>query len=260
MAILDLSDKRNFKIFLVVDIVLTVFFALLNLFLFPFFTWINGKGSFFEVCWGVPLLIAMVLMVLWLVFFFINIKRGRNKRWWLLCIALSFGIIGGIPALGSINKMWRGYGEGSSANSWGSCMVYDYKGTYGSSHCYSMFGKEKFYGKRIWCVYDEYGQKKIIRLFESKREDDTFNYDGDDVKVEWHFWDVWEYDSNGDYIEKIETYRWFEIRNSSFVEKHDLDGRYYYDYEFFKSERDMRDAIAKDCIEDLEDAGYVKVK
>lgn len=256
MALLDLSDKRNFRIFLVVDIVLTVFFAVINLSLFPFLAWINGEGSFYETCWGILLILAMALMVLWLVFFFINIKKGRNKRWWLLCIALSFGIIGGVPALG----FKRGYEEGRSANSWGSCMVYDYKGMYGSSNCYSMFGKEKFYGKRMWRVYDEYGQKKIIRLFESKKEDDTFNYDGDDVKVEWHFWDVWEYDSNGNYIEKIETYRWFEIRNSSFVEKHDLDGRYYYDYEFFKSERDMRDAIAKDCIEDLEDAGYVIVK
>lgn len=246
MAILDLSDKKNFKVFLVVDIVLTVIITVLGIFLLPFFGWVIGDMEIIAVLVIISVTVSMGLLILWLVLFFINIRRGRNKRWWLLCVVLSLGVIGGTHELvfdsniGVINgeKYWN-------------CLV-------ANGICYNRFGIEKFRGEKIWRVYDEKGRKKIIRLFNSKGELDEFNYDGEDVEVQWYRMEIWEYDSYGEYVGKVKNdyvCKWFKLPNS-FVKKYDLDGEYYYDGEYYRRQRDLEDIVIKDSRNMLLDEGF----
>lgn len=252
MANLDLFDKRNFKIFLVVDIVLTLFLTVLGIFLLPFIAWVFDYVDLIVILVDILMGSAMLLMILWLVLFFINIRKGGNKRWKLLCVVLSLGVICGIHVL--VFSVWRN--DLLDSRRWGNCMV-------NYNHCYNMFGIEKFSGDRVCRVYDEKGRKKIVRFFESNGETDVVDFYGEDVEVQWHQMNIWEYDIYGDYVGKVKSdniCKWFELPDS-FVSEYNLDGEYFYDGKFYdhgwNGGIDVRDVVLKDSRDLLIEEGFI---
>ncbi|MBR6929358.1 MAG: hypothetical protein IKH61_03910 [Bacteroidales bacterium] len=253
MANMDLSDRKNFTIFLVIDIVLTVVLTILGIFLLPLIGWVFDDGELIEILFSIPMVGAMILMIIWLVLFFINIRKGRNKRWKLLCVILSLGIICGTHML--IFYEWK-CSLLYSSHRWGNCMV-------SSGGCYNMFGIEKFRGGEVYRVYDEKGRKKIVRFFESDGETDVVDFYGEDVEVQWHQMNIWEYDIYGDYVGKVKSdniCKWFELPDS-FVSEYNLDGEYFYDGKFYdhgwNGGIDVRDVVLKDSRDLLIEEGFI---
>ncbi len=81
MANMDLSDRKNFTIFLVIDIVLTVVLTILGIFLLPLIGWVFDDGELIEILFSIPMVGAMILMIIWLFLFFIFFWKGRYNSW-----------------------------------------------------------------------------------------------------------------------------------------------------------------------------------
>lgn len=253
MALIDLSDNRNFTIFLVVDIVITLLLTGLNFFFLPFCGWMFGDGQLVYVLLLVFLLLALVLFVLWLVVFLIGKKNGRQQNiQWLLVVALSLGVAFGVHELILVSCEIGKDPYCTFANRWGNCMVVNH------SSCCNMFGIEKFKGEYVAPIYDEYGQKKIIRFFESKGETDVLDFYGEDIEVIWSKMEIWEYDIYGKYDGKVNTKnicKWFRIPHS-FVSEYDLDGEYFYEHKLY-NKRDLLKVVIADSKDMLINQGFI---
>lgn len=244
MALFDLTDKKNFKIFFVVDIVITLLLTGLNFFILPFCGWMFGDGESVYVLLLVSLLLALVLFIVWLVMFLMGKKNDRQHNiQWLLVVALSLGVTFGVHELILVSSEIGKDPYCTFANRWGKCLVE-------SNHCYNMFGIIVFDGDGVYRVYDEHGQKKIIRFFESKGELDVLDFYGEDIEVTWSKMEIWEYNIYGKFDGKVNTKnicKWFRIPHS-FMSEYDLDGEYFYDHRFYNKR-----ALTKVVIDDSKD-------
>lgn len=267
MALIDLSDNRNFTIFLVVDFVLSVLITVLGIFIFPFFAWLIKDGFAIEVILEALTTLSVVLLIIWIILSIAKRSKSRKSGKYetgrfpypvLFVLAFSMICINAtnLPIfLGSHADFFD-----SNDTRWGSCMIVNH------SYCCNMFGIEKFKGEYVAPVYDEHGQKKIIRFFVSNGGLDSFNYEGEDVEVQWYRMEIWEYDVHGNYDGKAKTKnlcKWFRLPRS-FVNKHNLDGEYFYDNQFFgrwnslsHSKSELEDIIIMDCKKLLIEQGFV---
>lgn len=259
MALLDLSDKRNFKIFLVVDIVLSVLITVLGIFIFPFFAWLIKDGFAIEVILEALTTLSVVLLIIWIILLIVKRSKspksvkyetGRFPYPVLFILALSMICINATNLPIFLNGLADCFD--SNDTRWGNCIVVNH------SFCCNMFGIEKFKGEYVAPVYDEHGQKKIIRFFESKGETDVLDFYGEDIEVTWSKMEIWEYDIYGKYDGKVNTKnicKWFRIPHS-FVSEYDLDGEYFYNHRFY-NKRVLTEVVIDDSKEMLINEGFI---
>ena len=212
MANLDLFDKKNFTVFLVVDIVLTVAIAVSGIFLFPFFAWLISSGFAVMVILIVLTSVSTMLLITWSILSIVKRSRYRKRGKYekmslpypiLFILALSMICINAINLPIFINGP-------SFHTRWGDCLVNGYE-------IYSMFGIKKhdlyefemngFEVDQMYKVRCK-GNKRIIAIY----------YERIDDGKDWHYYEderfdcysvrmdmyAMMYDDTGEYIGDIE--------------------------------------------------------
>ena len=219
--------SNRLKIFLIIDVVISVIIAIVGIFFFPLLGWIIGN------CFPVWILLVVlcgisgVILLIWFIsvmVFYIS-KYTHWIKWMgcpkitLLVLGLSMGITFGI-CLKRVDPLY-------SCKRWGNCLVSKWGHGF-----YSMFGTKK---PVLWnCLNDEKSElaavytqdhkPHLLHLHTSdqkgKKDSECFYYKGNKLHCTPHIVEYYaiEYDENGDFFKKYDTrtYYYEETNKSDF--------------------------------------------